>query len=132
MMHRMFRNEDGFVSFGGVDEHDNPVERSKEEYPYSYDGFVQERVLPNSEATSTVYSDRLLQWDYELTRKLMKKHFKDTGIDEGGDWWNNRSAESIQGFLRERLNKPNLLVVLVMEYCNVSTGYPVWRIDYKA
>ena len=117
---------------GFVDEHGQPVRRTKYTHPYSYDGFVQERCGPNSEVTGTVYTDRLLQWDYVLTRKLLVKHFKDTGIDEGGDYWGCRSAEAIQGFLRERLNMPTLRVILVMEYCNLSSGFPVWRIDYAA
>jgi hypothetical protein len=117
--------------FGYVDEHGNQVQRTKFSHPYSYDGFVQERVMENSESTGSVYTDRLLKWDYKLTRSLMKKHFKDTGIDQGGDYWDKRSAKAIQGFLRERLSSPTLKVTLVMEYCNVSNGYPVWRIDYK-
>lgn len=113
-----------------VDEHDRPVARTKHTHPWSYDGFVQERVDENSKANSSVYTDRLLQWDYDKTRHLMIKHFKDTGIDVGGDYWNARSAESIEGFLREWTENPNLRVILVMEYCNVSNGYPTWRIDY--
>lgn len=31
---------------------------------------------------------------------------------------------------RERLSAPELRVILGMEYCNVSSGFPVWRIDY--
>lgn len=118
--------------FGQVDMDGNVVKRSKGEYPYSYDSFVQERCGENSEINGSVYTDRLLQWDYKLTRDLMKKHFKDTGIDNGGDYWGERSAEAIEGFLRERLNKPNLRVILVMECCNHSTGYPLWFIGYNA
>jgi hypothetical protein len=117
-----------FSCYAQVDEHGKPVRRTKQTHPYTYDGFVQERVHLNKKATGTVYTDRLLQWDYQLTRELIAKHFN----DGGGDWWNNRSAAQIQEFLRERLEKPNLEVVLVMEYCNQSTGYPVWRIDYSA
>jgi hypothetical protein len=120
-------NNGEFVS-GEVDEFNRPVERSKWDYPYSYSGFVQERVLPNSEATGTVYTDRLLQWDYKKARDLIAKHWP----KDQGDYWSNRSAAEIQNFLRDYLDKPNLQVVLVMEYCNMSSGYPVWRIDYKA
>lgn len=112
-----------------IDEHGNPVKRTKNTHPYNYDGFVQERCGKNEEANGTVWTDRLLQWDYELTRRLMKKHFESQN-DKGGDWWNGRSAKSIEDFLRERLDNPTLRVILVMEYCNVSNGYPTWRIDY--
>lgn len=116
---------------GGVDEHGRPVQRTKESHPYNYDGFVQERCGENREANATVYTDRLLQWDYDKTRALAKKHFKDTGIDDGGDYWGQRRAKAIEGFLREWNDDPTIRVILVMEYCNVSNGYPpVWRIDY--
>jgi hypothetical protein len=111
---------------GPVDENDQPVKRTKANHPYAYDSFIQERVLPNSEVKGSVYSDRLLDWDYNLTRSLMKKHF---GND--GDYWTNRSAADIQNFLRERLNKPDLEVCYVMECCNQATGYPLWFIAYK-
>ncbi len=133
MMQEIDSSEDlSFNPFAGVDEHGQPVKRTRHTHPYSYDGFVQERCGENSEATSTVWTDRLLQWDYDLTRKLLKKHFADTGIDVGGDCWGSRSAAAIEGFLRERLGKPELRVILVMEYCNQATGYPVWRIDYRS
>lgn len=109
-----------------IDEHGNAVEKTKDEFPYSYDGFVKERKYTDLKATGTVYTDRLLQWDFKLTRGLIKKHFGNTA----GDYWEDRSLEDIQGFLRERLSKPELIVTLVMEYCNISTGFPVWRIDY--
>lgn len=123
-------NNEYYFPYGGrVDEHGNPVKRTKEEYPYSYDGFVQERVHPNSKSTGTVYTDRLLQWDYTKTRKLLKKHFESIS-DKGGDYWSGRSAESIQKFLRDWFADETIVVTLVMEYCNVSNGYPTWRIDY--
>jgi len=117
-----------FVSgcfFGQVEEFDQPVKKSKHEYPYSYDGFVTYRNGKNEDANGTIYSDRLLQWDYEKTRSLMKKHF-----GESGDYWNSRSPEKIQSFLQEWTDDKKLKLVLVMEYCNMSNGYPVWRFDY--
>ena len=113
-----------------MDEFGNAVTKTKVTHPYSYDGFVQERVHANEKATATVYTDRLLQWDFKKTRAMLKKHFWNGTTGSDGDWWNNRSAAKIQEFLRERLGMPNLEVVLVMEYCNVSNGYPLWRIDY--
>jgi hypothetical protein len=61
----------------------------------------------------------------------MKEHFYDgKNARTGGDWWDDRSASKIQEFLRERLELPTLVVTLVMEYCNKSSGFPLWRIDY--
>ena len=114
-----------YFGVGAVDEFDRPVKRTKRSHPYSYDGFVQERVHPNEKANGTVYSDRLTQWDYAKCRRLQKKHFgKET------DYWNNIPASKIEAFLREYWDLDELVVVLVMEYCNMSSGYPLWRVDY--
>lgn len=108
-----------------IDEHGNPIKRTPYTHPYSYDGFVTYRGGKNEEVTGTVYSDRLLQWDYEKTRKLMKKHFKNSG-----DYYNDRTPKQIEAFLCDRLDK-KVALVLVMQYCNQSSGYPVWRFDFK-
>ncbi len=109
-----------------VDEYDNPVHKTKYEHPYSYDGFVTYRNGKNEEANITLYSDRLLQWDYNKTRELMKKHFGNSG-----DYYDNRSPKAIESFLAEYTNNPTLKLIFIMEYCNASNGYPVWRFDCK-
>lgn len=112
------------IALNMVDEFDQPVERTKFDHPYSYDGFVTYRNGKNEEATGTVYSDRLLQWDYEKTRKLMKKHFGNTS-----DYYSERNPEKIEKFLSEYMGK-KIKIIFIMEYCNVSSGYPLWRFDY--
>jgi hypothetical protein len=109
-----------------VDEHGNPVERTKEEYPYSYDGFVTWRGGENSEANSTVYSDRLRLWDRGKGKldALLEKHFGDSS-----DHWFDRSPEAVEAFFQDYLNKPGLKLIFIMEYCNQATGYPLWRFD---
>lgn len=107
-----------------LDEHGQAVERTKQEYPYSYDGFVVWRGGKNEEATSTIYSDRLQQWDAEKTDRLKKKHLGNTR-----DNWSDVSPEVIRNFLREYLDKPQLKLILVMEYCHMASGYPLWRFD---
>lgn len=121
------QNADGSFSFvQGVDEHGNPVKRSKCEHPYSYDGFVQWRGLPQSELNQTLYSDRIRQHHFDKWDELQEKHF-----GEKGDYFDHRSPTAIEAFLRELLDKPNYQLGLIMEYCNVSNGYPVWRFDVK-
>lgn len=115
-----------FTNYLYIDEFDNPVERTKDKFPYSYDGYVTHRFGSNDEANMTLYSDRILQWDYEKTRELMGKHFNNKG-----DYWNGRDPKSIESFLREYTGDPNLKLILIMEYCNVSSGFPLWRFDIK-
>ena len=108
-----------------IDEHGKPVKRSKHKHPYSYDGFILFRLLPNTEATNTLYCDRLRS-QYSNWNEMLKKHFNNIS-----DYFHDRSPEKIQDFLRELLNKPNLLLVFGMEYCNLSNGYPVYRFEVK-
>lgn len=103
--------------FGQFDEFNQPVKRSKFEYPYSYDGFVIWRGGENNECNGTIYSDRLLQWDRNKYNELSKKHFG----NEAHIWF-NRDPEKIEAFLRDWTNDQNLRLILVMEYCNVSTS----------
>ena len=110
----------------GVDEFDNPIERRIDEYPYSYDGFVIYRKGENSKADTTIYSDRLLQQDYNKTRTLMQKHFGNSG-----DYYDSRNPEQIEAFLQDWLNNKNIKIIFIMQYCNVSTGYPYWRFEIK-
>lgn len=120
-------HKDGFDEiYNCVDEFGNPVSRTKQTHPYSYDGFVLWRGGENNEATATVYSDRLLQWDYEKHNKLCMKYFG----DEAQLWWDKRSPQQIEKFLRDWFDNENLKLVLIMEYCNISNGYPCWRFDF--
>jgi len=115
-------DEKGYVC-GRVDERGCVVERSKEDYPYSYDGFV---VWGNNKnANGTVYSDRLFQFDHKKHDDLCMKHFGNKG-----QYWDKREPKEIQVFLRDFFNSPDLVLSMIMEYCNWSTGYPCWRFDY--
>ena len=109
-----------------VDEFGNQVERTPYTHPYSYDGFVTYRNGDNNETNGTVYTDRLLDWDYRRTRELQTKHFGNQG-----DYWDRFKPEAIQVFLCDYMEKP-VKLVLIMQYCNQSSGYPVWRLDYKS
>jgi hypothetical protein len=119
---------DGTYTLGGlVDEHGNQITRTPATHPYSYDGFVTHRLGKNEEAKDTIYSDRLLQWDYQKYNELSEKHFGNKSQN-----WYDRQPEKIEAFLRDWCEAPNLKLVLVMEYCNQSSGYPVWRFDFNA
>lgn len=107
-----------------VDEFNQPIERTPSTHPYSYDGFVTYRNGKNEEANTTIYSDRLSQWDYVTTRRLMSKHF-----EHSGDYWENRTPQSIENFLREYTGDNTLKLIFIMQYCNQSSGYPLWRFE---
>lgn len=108
------------------DENGKAVKRTPRTHPYNYDPFVLWRGGKNEDSDGTAYSDRLRQWDGEKHDRLCLQHF-----GEKGCWWNTRDPAKIEAFLRDYLDSPELKLVLVMQYCNQATGYPVWRFDYK-
>lgn len=87
-----------------VDEFGNAVKRTKDEYSYSYDGFVTHRMGANKEANSTIYSDRLLQQNHKKCRSLMEKHFGNSG-----DYWFDRQPNQ---------NKSKLFCVIGVKTLN--------------
>lgn len=124
---REYRGGYGFVDMGAVDEYDNPVKRTRSEYPYSYDGYVEWRGGHNSEITDTVYSDRLYQWDWEKYNRCRNEVYGNAGQYFDG----YQEHDKIEKLLQLYMNEPKLKLILVMQYCNMSSGYPLWRFDYN-
>jgi hypothetical protein len=110
-------------------------ERPRSQYPYSYSshiswyssealtrGIVREDLRPDG----TIYSDRLLQQDWDKHNELCMKHFGDEG-----QYWNMRDPKKVEAFLRDWCNDPKLHLCHIREDCNQSSGYPLWCFDFK-
>lgn len=76
-------------------------------------------------ATTTIYSDRLYQWDHKKHDKLCKKYFGNEGQN-----WSNRNPEIIEKFLRDYMDNQFVVLCRIEEDINSSTGYPIWRFDF--
>lgn len=105
------------------DENGNPVERTPQTHPYSYDGFVNWKT--DEKANSCIYTDRLLMWDFDKHDRLCQKHFGNEG-----QYWNDREPKLIEAFLQDWCDNPDIKLVMVMQHCNLSNGYPVWSLHY--
>jgi hypothetical protein len=113
--------------FGGpmyLDEHGEPVTRTPKTHPYTYDGFVIWSI-DDEEPNDTIYTDRLTMWDHAKHDRLCEKHF---GNDH--QYWDKRAPKKIEAFLKDWIEDPNLQLIRVIQYCNQSSGYPTWRLDY--
>ncbi len=100
------------------------VEKTIHSHPYNYDPFL---IYINEEAkehTSSIYTDRLLQQDWDKHNRLCKKHF-----DDEGQYWNKREPKKIEAFLSDWHDKKVILVANI-QYVNVSSGFPHWRLDF--
>jgi hypothetical protein len=94
-------------------------------HPYSYDPFViwgDER----AECNGSVYTDRLIQWDHDKHDLLCQKHFGDRG-----QYWNDRDHKLIEAFMQDWQDNPELKLVFVTQFCNVSNGFPTWLLGFQ-
>lgn len=77
-------------------------------------------------AISCKDSDRLWSENSTLHDELCLRHFGDVS-----QWWNNRKPEQIQAFLRDFLQKPELVLVQVQKMYNINSGFPIWHFQYR-
>lgn len=99
------------------------IPRSRVEYPYSYDPCI---VWSSGDecASGTLYSDRLCRDGkfLEIVNSFIGNERLNFGF--GAD------LSLIENILKKYLSSCNLRIVRVVEYCNPSSGYPYWRVDY--
>lgn len=95
------------------------VEKTPDKYRYSYDAYVTHKF--KDEYEDAVYSDRLWQWDPKKHDSLCQEHFGNQG-----QYWDGRSPEKIEAFLRDYNNNPKLTLVGIMTGANASSGFPYW------
>jgi hypothetical protein len=101
------------------------IVKDKTTYPYTYDPFIiyfNEKT--DKEAITSLYTDRLLRWDYEKHDRLCRKHF---GNERQS--WDNRDHKKIEAFLSDWVEKKVTLIANI-QYVNIGNGYPTWRLDY--
>lgn len=97
---------------------------TKDSNPYTYDPFLIYFNEEEQKATGCVYSDRLLEWDYDKYNRLCREYFGNEGQS-----WDKRDSNKIEEFLCDYFDKKVVLVANI-QYVNVSNGYPVWRFDF--
>ncbi len=91
-----------------------------------FDYFEMPQFDNGQKAEHTVYSDRLVQWDYKKHNDLCQKHFGNQG-----QYWSGRDSSKIEAFLSEYIGK-DIILCRIEELENASNGYPYWRFDYKS
>jgi hypothetical protein len=117
-------SEDGVYNHSlYVDSNGKPVAKTKEQCPYNYDSFVVwkgDYKKDNYDNNHTVYCDRMWQQDWDKYNKCCREVWGNEG-----QYFDNRTPESIEKFLSLYYNRP-IKLTIIMEGCNWSTGYPVW------
>lgn len=115
------------IMFGHFKEYDDgePV-KTKYEYPYSYDPILQYGTVESKKCDGSAYSDRMYMWNPDKFDQCFHKAF-----GHQSDYFSDKSPSQIQSFLREYYDNEKLVLVRVVEYCNVSNGYPCWLFQWN-
>ena len=104
------------------------VKKTPRDYPYSYDPFVIYKGDDlNIEEDDSFYSDRLSLWyDCERMRELKEKY----SIEHGDYFWAYNPIEKLDKFLSD-LMRISAKITAIVQYCNISNGYPYWLVYYR-
>lgn len=106
----------------------NPVKRTPQAFPYSFDEYVQYKATgfnPYDSNYSGVYSDRMFQWDHDKYSEACRIAFN----NQGGQYFDHRDPKDIEHFLSVYFDKP-IYLKAVLKGCNQATGYPYWVFLY--
>lgn len=102
-----------------------PVQRTRKDYPYSYDHYCVYKSINFSQTTDTVYSDRMWEWSPE---KFDACHVR--AFDEGGQFFDNRKPELAEKFLQYYYGI-DLELTGIEAGCNFANGNPYWVFYFK-
>lgn len=103
----------------------NPNPKDKWSHPYSYDSFIV--WYGNArKGDSVVYSDRLVQWDYEKYMTCAKT----IQAESTNNKFDINDPKQTEKFLSLYYGKQVTLTAIV-EGCNVSNGYPYWILYFR-
>lgn len=138
-LNRYQSNDHGFGYFRLEDDRDLDLPRSnpprtKAFHPCAYDPFtIWGDPHPSKKCNGTDYTDQLDRWDPAKYDQLAKKHYRSGESDYARPFAEYAcKGDLIQAFLRDWHDDPKLELLRVIEYCDASTGYSTWRLDYRS
>ncbi len=115
-----------------LDFYGNPIEKTKQAYPYSYRPYVQYQAEPKilawaklSGKTWLFNTNTLYKTDYNKYNKLALEIF---GND--GQYWEEREHTDIETFLKKWTGNEALTLIKVTEFSNPGNGYPYWHFEF--
>lgn len=111
-----------------LNENYQPVQRTPLSHGYSYDGYVAwentEIEKYRQKINGSDYHDRMQEWDYEKYMLCYRK------AELAGSRRMVDQPELTEHFLQLYYDDPDIVLIRLMDYCNVSNGYPTYRFDY--
>lgn len=105
--------------------HSGPV-HTKTTHPYSYDPIRYYHAQAHGDPESC-YSDRMASWDYDKWRSSIATM---NGRHGGPHLWRMENGNQAQELLRLYFDAPELVLLDLIEWCNVSTGYNCFSFSF--
>lgn len=103
------------------------LNRSPEDYPYTYDPYFIQGDRKSTEGCNAVYDDRMRQWDYDKFRDAKLFAY---GSQNGDYWMRYASPHQMSDFMSRYYNRP-IRVYGLAEGCRQDNGYPYWIVYFK-
>jgi hypothetical protein len=106
--------------------------RTKYDYPYSYDAFYLLGSPKTIEGCGCDYSDRMVQWSYSDPKYKRKwdRAMKAAKAVQENFHWSRATMGALLAFVKAYYGRGYVATGLV-EWCNASTGYPLWSVFYR-
>ena len=109
--------------------HNPPRSKYDRNYSYSYDPFTIWGGQSSS-CNGSDWVDHMVSRDRKKYEALIEKIFVDAEGKREGVFVQGCNGQKIQQFYREFTGNHEIVLTRVVEFCNISNGYPTWRIDY--
>lgn len=110
-----------------VDLQGNPVKRTPETHPYSYDAYVTYKSEEFQTTDHWVYDDRMRQWNWDKYHATAETVWP---VKTCPHYFDGKKAKDIEKFLSIYFDK-KIKLTAIMKGCNVSNGYPYWIFVYR-
>lgn len=113
-----------YTKFVGLD--GKPISCTPQTHPYSFDPYVIYKDNKWSINDEAVYSDRMMQWDYNKFNDCAKEVWNDHR-----QLFDSASPEELEKFLQLYFGSGFIELTAILKGCNQSNGYPYWIFYYK-
>ena len=116
-----------------VGEFGTQVARPKSKHPHDYDGFVIWQSKSYGEVISPGFVDsitgacELWGWDTAKFEKCLLRYVAPSDVADP-IYWAKVAPARLERVLQDYLDMPELQLVRLMEFCNLASGRPSWRI----
>jgi hypothetical protein len=114
-----------FFVLGGIGRDRKPVKPTRQTDPHNFDDYLSFENAKQPLANDSLYVDNMEYHEPEKYAALMLKHFNTTS-----NFWEGRSPEKVEAFLRDYCDEPDLQLVRIWTCCNKASGADQFQFEF--